>query len=95
MQAPFILDKTYTKQDYTTNRLPRAEYENCIFKECNFENGLLDGQNFMECTFIKCNFSATNITNTIFKEVSFTTCKMLGVTFETCNTFLIDFTFNN
>lgn len=93
MLAPFITDTTFTGEDFTQNRLPRAEYENCTFNSCNFENSLLDGQNFMECTFIDCNLSSTNITHTIFKEVSFIKSKMLGLKFESCNTFLIDFTF--
>ncbi|WP_298474541.1 pentapeptide repeat-containing protein [uncultured Maribacter sp.] len=94
MSKPFILDSTFSNENYTQNRLPRGEYENCIFERCNFENSLLDNQNFMECTFIECNLSSSNITNTIFKEVSFVQCKMLGIPFESCNTFLIDFTFD-
>lgn len=95
MLAPFIIDKIFTAEDFTKTRLARGEYENCTFNGCNFENGLLDGQNFMECTFIECNLSSTNITNTIFKEISFINSKMLGLKFESCNTFLIDFTFDN
>ncbi len=89
----FINDKTYKGIDFTVKRIPRAEYENCIFDTCNFSNGFLDGQNFMECTFTDCNLSNTNITNTIFKEVNFQHCKMIGLRFDTCNPFLIDFTF--
>jgi fluoroquinolone resistance protein len=89
----FISDTTYKGIDFTAKRLPRAEYEKCVFDTCNFCDGYLDGQNFMECTFTGCNLSNTNIANTTFKEVSFQHSKMMGLKFETCNTFLMDFTF--
>ncbi|MFT6794996.1 MAG: fluoroquinolone resistance protein [Maribacter sp.] len=89
----FISDKTYKGIDFTVKRLPRAEYEQCIFDTCNFSDGYLDGQNFMECTFTDCNLSNANIANTTFKEVGFQHSKMMGLRFETCNSFLMDFTF--
>lgn len=81
--------------DFTKNRLPRGEYEHCIFDTCNFSDGYLDGLDFMECTFADCNLSAANIAHTTFKEVGFIRCKMLGVHFETCNPFLLDFSFTD
>ncbi|UWX55261.1 pentapeptide repeat-containing protein [Maribacter litopenaei] len=43
--------------------------------------------------FSECNLSNANIVNTIFKEVSFEHCKMMGMKFEDCNDFLMDFNF--
>lgn len=91
----FISDKTFKNQDYSKNRLPKAEYENCIFKGCNFSNSYLDNQNFLECEFIDCNLSNANIAHTTFNEVVFSDCKMIGVKFETLNDFLLSFRFNN
>ena len=94
MQKPFIADKTFKGQDFSETRLPQGEYENCRFEGCNFSRGFLDNQNFMECQFVDCNLSNANIVNTTFKEVEFDLCKMMGLRFETCNTFLIEFLFS-
>lgn len=91
--ADFICDHTFLSKDFTQKRLKRAEYENCRFEGCNFSDSFLDNQNFMECTFLECNLSNVNITNTIFKEVSFEHCKMMGMKFDACNDFLLDFNF--
>ncbi len=42
MNKPFVSDRTFKGQDYTKTRLPKAEYENCIFEGCNFSDGYLD-----------------------------------------------------
>jgi len=47
----------------------------------------------MECSFIDCNLSNGNKTNTTFKEVSLRHSKMMGLRFDTCNSFLVDFIF--
>ena len=91
----FIADQNFKNRDYTQTRLPKGEYENCVFEGCNFEQGYLDNQNFIECEFIDCNFSNANLAHTIFNEVSFSHCKMLGLKFEDCNDFLIAFSFHD
>ena len=91
----FIADQSFKNQDYTQTRLSKGEYENCIFEGCKFENGYLDNQNFMECEFMDCNLSNANLNHTIFKEVTFSYCKMIGLKFEDCNDFLLDFTFRH
>lgn len=88
-----ILDQTFKNQDYIKSRLPKGEYENCIFEGCTFENGYLDNQNFMECEFRDCNLSNANLAHTIFKEVTFSHSKMIGLQFEDCNDFLLNFRF--
>ena len=95
MSTPFITDQTFKNQDYTKVRLAKGEYENCIFRGCNFENGYVDNQNFMECEFIDCNLSNANLAHTTLNEVTFLDCKMLGIKFDDCNDFLLDFTFRN
>lgn len=91
----FIADQTFKGKDYTQNRLPKADYENCVFKGCDFANGYLDNQNFMECKFVDCNLSNANIAHTIFKEVIFSHSKLIGLKFEDCNDFLMDFSFQD
>ncbi len=91
----FISDQTFTAENYTKVRLAKGEYENCIFKGCDFSNGYLDNQNFMECQFLDCNLSNANLANTIFKEVCFEHCKMMGLKFEECNDFFMNFDFHD
>ncbi|WP_243414790.1 pentapeptide repeat-containing protein [Flagellimonas aquimarina] len=81
--------------DYTKNRLPKADYENCIFENCKFSDSYLDNQNFMECEFIECDLGNANVKNTIFKEVVFKRCKLIGLHIEDCNDFLMSFQFEN
>jgi uncharacterized protein YjbI with pentapeptide repeats len=88
-----IIDQSFKGENYTTTRLPRAEYENCIFERCDFSKGYIDNQTFLECEFIDCNLSNANIVNTTFKEVTFSHCKMMGLALNTCNSFLMDFSF--
>ncbi len=91
----FITDKLFEGLDYSQHRLPKGEYENCVFKNCDFSNGYLDNQNFMECRFLDCNLSNTNIAHTQFNDVLFDHCKMIGLKFEESNDFLMDFTFKD
>ena len=95
MDESSIADKTFKNVDYTQVRLPKGEYENCVFEGCNFSGSYLDNQNFMECQFIECNLSNANIAHTTFKEVIFSNCKMIGLKFAECNDFLMDFTFDS
>jgi len=48
---------------------------------------------FTECEFEACDLSSAKIRNTAFKDVVFRDCKLLGVKFENCNTFLLQFYF--
>jgi hypothetical protein len=41
---PVILDQNFKNQDYTKIALPKAEYDNCIFKDCK-----IIGMPFYEC----------------------------------------------
>ncbi len=93
MAGSFWSDQEFTKQDYTQNKLPKGDYENCCFVDCLFSKGFLDNQNFVECTFEGCDFTNTNIAHTIFNDVSFENCKMVGLQFETCNQLLLSLAF--
>ena len=74
--------------------LTKGDYESCRFEACVFSNSDLQFINFIECEFIDCDFSTANINQTAFKEVSFTNCKMLGLRFDSCNTFLLEMKFD-
>ncbi len=84
-------EKTFEK----INSLKKGEYENCVFKNCNFENEDLKGVKFYDCQFINCNLSLVKITNTIFRDIKFSECKMLGIPFESCNEYGLTVSFEN
>lgn len=85
--------ETFTKLDFNTTKIKKGEYDNCTFTNCNFENVHASNIQFLECEFIDCNFSNAIVTNTAFKEVSFINCKMIGVKFNECDPFLLQFSF--
>lgn len=89
----FIADKTFTKQDFTAS-FPIAEYDNCTFEGCNFENSKLNGAVFADCIFIDCNFGNAKIGGTGFKKVEFKNCKLLGLNFAAADPFLFEAGFN-
>lgn len=91
MDLPFIADKTYSKQDYRTTELPKAEYDSCTFINCNFSESYLSTLSFTECTFKDCNLSSVKIKGATFNDVQFLHCKILGVNFNDCNNFLFSF----
>ena len=40
MSTPFISDQTFKGIDFTSKRLSKGDYENCIFDSCTFSKGV-------------------------------------------------------
>lgn len=95
MDKPYIADIVYEGKDFTSNRLPKAEYDQCTFINCNFSGGYLDNTDFLECRFEDCNLSNANLKNTLFREVAFIHSKLMGLQFEDCSDFLLSFRFRD
>lgn len=95
MPNEYIEGKEFEKVDYAILALPKGEYENCTFFQCNFSNADLSNIFFIDCKFIGCNLSLAKLNNTAFREVIFTDCKLLGLHFENCNEFLFSVGFTN
>lgn len=95
MNLPFIADKTFQKQDYRSNELPKAEYDNCIFINCDFTESYLSYVSFTDCEFKDCNLSGVKIKDTMFKDVTFNHSKILGVHFNECSDFLFSIMANH
>lgn len=93
--SEYLAEQTFEKADFTLRALPKGEYENCKFINCNFSNSDLSGVKFLDCEFISCNLSLANITKTAFNDISFNDCKMLGLRLENCNDFGLAFSFSN
>ena len=80
---------------HSENPLPKGEYDNCTFVQCNFSNSHLSNYTFLECTFMDCDLSNTHLGNTAFRKVQFKDCKLLGTRFDECNGFLLEMDFKN
>lgn len=91
----FISDKTFTGISYTTTPLPKGEYDNCTFINCDFSESYLSNLSFLECEFINCNLSMVKTKGTALKDVIFNNCKLVGFPFHDCNPFLFTVTFND
>jgi len=95
MSENYIAEQTFDREDFSIRALPKAEYENCKFINCNFANSDLSGVKFLDCEFNACNLSMASLTKTALNDIHFSDCKMLGLRFENCNDFGLAFTFNN
>jgi|TARA_B110000093_G_C12949139_1_gene401662 uncharacterized protein YjbI with pentapeptide repeats len=95
MLDAYFDSENFIKIDFNKTNLKKGEYDNCIFEQCNFENTNLSNIHFIECEFVDCNFSNSIVKNTAFRAVKFSKSKMIGIKFYECNTFLLNFTFDN
>ena len=87
--------ETYSKIDFTKTKISKGEYDNCTFINCNFQDIHASNIQFVACEFIGCNFSNTIVKDAAFKEVSFINCKLMGVKFNECDPFLLQFRFKD
>jgi len=91
----YTTDHTFAQTDFTTTALPKGEYENCIFKECNLAETDLSDMKFVDCEFYNCNLSGAKLTRSVIRDVVFKDCKLLGLHFNNCNEFLFTASFEN
>ena len=95
MESAYHNNKSFEHVDYTEQRLPSGEYENCKFINCNFSNINLSSVKFIDSHFIDCNLSLAKLTKTAFVDVAFVRCKMIGLHFENCEPLGLAVTFQN
>ena len=93
LNKELVTDEKFSAVDMRTQTLKATEFENCQFRNCVFSNAELTDTSFSECEFEACDFSSAKIRNTAFKDAVFRDCKLLGVKFENCNKFLLQFHF--
>ena len=94
MEKVFIQDKKFEKEYLLTNKLQIADYENCIFNNCDLSNTDLSQRVFLDCEFNSCNLSSVKLIKTGLKNVKFKDCKLLGLHFENCDPFLFEVDFD-
>lgn len=95
MNERYIQDQVFDTTDFTQQPLAQADYDGCIFNNCNLYETELSGCMFIDCQFNGCNLSLAKLDKTGLRNVSFKDCKMLGLRFDTCLEFAIEFSFNN
>jgi uncharacterized protein YjbI with pentapeptide repeats len=95
MDKEYIEDEHFTGIDYTSGKLPGAEYENCRFINCNFSSQDLSKINFTGCEFSGCNLSLATLHKTAFRDARFKDCKLLGLHFDACHDILFSVMFDN
>lgn len=88
MKESYILDQNFENTDFS--QIEKGEYENCIFRNCNFEYADLSGFSFNDCG----NLSMAKLVSTAFRNVIFKECKMFGLHFDDCNEFGLSFKFD-
>ena len=88
-------NSVFEKNNFSGNGLPKGEYENCLFRNCEFAESDLMNIIFIDCTFEQCNLSMAKIRNTALKTVKFIHCKLLGLNFSDCNPFLLSLYFED
>jgi len=93
MEINYFEDLDLKNENYSKVELSKGDYDNCFFTDCNFSNSDLSDVNFAECLFVDCDFSNAKLNNSSFKDVSFTNCKLMGLHFDYCNKFLLEFSF--
>jgi len=91
----FVENQEFVNKDYRLNNLSEKEYDNCSFRNCSFAGCNLSEVVFSDCSFDNCDLSNCILHNTAFKDVKFVNSKLLGLHFEDCNPFLLEFLFQN
>ena len=88
MESMYTQDKIFEKVNMLEAGLPVGEYDSCRFVGCQFADADISYRTFSECTFDHCNFSLTRLNQTTFRDVQFNNCELLGLHFNTCNSFI-------
>jgi len=94
MAETYLTDKTFDKIDFSAEPFLKGEYENCVFSNCNLAESDLSEYKFIDCEFQNCNLSLVKLNKTTLQDIQFKSCKMLGIRFDTCNSFGIAFHFD-
>lgn len=90
----YIDTEKFTDIDFSTGEKYRiAVYEKCEFSGCNFSGVSLQEAKFTDCNFNNCDLSLAKLNGTSFTDTAFNECKMLGLRFDSCNTFNLSFKF--
>jgi uncharacterized protein YjbI with pentapeptide repeats len=88
-------DIIFENKNFNTELLQKGEYENCTFKKCIFSGCDLNSFKFIGSNFEHCDLSVANIHKVVFRDVQFKDCKMVGLKFDTTDSFSISIAIDN
>ncbi len=94
MEELYLEGEEFANINGTETPLKKGEYENCVFKQCNFNGSNLEDIIFTDCCFENCDLSLARLSSTALRSVEFMYCKLLGLHFEDCNSFLFSAKFS-
>jgi len=94
MQGIYLTGRTFDRNDFTVDPPEKGEYEQCVFKNCNFAGQDLSEFRFIDCVFTGCDLSLVKLNGTALRDIRFTGCKMVGLWFDSCNEFGLSFSFD-
>lgn len=90
----FVIMPFFTQQTFTAlDAIKPGEYEDCRFEDGAFSGADLSNLEFTDCTFVDCDLSMAKLHRTAFHRVMFANCKLMGLHFESCNTFSLEMEF--
>ena len=95
MNPEYTEQHIFSRQDYSETPLEKGEYENCLFRDCNFSGSDISEIRFMDCSFAGCDLSNVNVLKTAFNETVFKDSKLLGFHFRNCNKIGLTIRFEN
>jgi fluoroquinolone resistance protein len=95
LEKPYITNDIFKEKNFSETLLAAGDYESCTFINCNFSNTDLSGTHFTDSTFTDCNFSMAKLNKTALQNIQFTGCKLMGLHFDSCNSFLFEVHFDN
>jgi len=95
MEAHYFEDEKFDSINFAEVKMAKAAYDSCAFSHCNFESVDLSGVAFNDCSFIDCNLSLAKLSQTAFRKVTFKDCKMMGIHFENCTPFGLEWSFDH
>ncbi len=95
MENLININETFDKIVKIKERVSNKEFEDCVFKTCDFSNSDFQFNTFQDCEFIDCNLSMLVLGNTSLKSVRFVNCKLLGIDFSKCTEFLFEVNFQD
>jgi fluoroquinolone resistance protein len=81
--------------NFTQIKLDNSEFEDYLFKNCQFSGQNLSKFQFVNCEFEGCEMSNVQVRNTALVDVMFKNSKLLGVRFDECSTRLLSIAFES
>jgi uncharacterized protein YjbI with pentapeptide repeats len=71
-------EQTFEALDRKGSLVEGKQFENCIFKKCNFSGTDFRRCRFLDCTFEHCDMSNLKVQGASFRSNLFKDCKMVG-----------------